>query len=369
MASNIIPKALSPRLSNIELLRIVLMFYIVIYHFCLDLLRLFPESKILIFAEVFFHIGVPLFILISGYFSITLHLRKIIHFYLYCVFWFFLCLIISHIYTGETITSKDIVIQFFPFSNTQGCWFIPYYLLLMLISPILNLVKDKCSGKQHLSMLIILITFLFYSGLIARNGDTGAIVNNGHSIIYFITIYITGSYIKRISVSMSHFRARSFIKFYIIAVFISAVIIAAVPSELNFIITRLLFLYQSPMLLVTSIIFFLLFLSMPFYSKYINYMATSSFAIYLFHENNHIVPIWSKALETIMKNYPLWVSVNLVVLLAISLLVFAIVIDKIFREPISKNIEPPIYALCKLAFESLKKNKFVIKLCEISDKH
>ena len=77
------------RNSNMELLRIVAMFSIILYH--LLTFFVYPETEMPIYRalQIPFHIGVILFVLISGYYGIRTSLRGIIKLVLPLVFFYF----------------------------------------------------------------------------------------------------------------------------------------------------------------------------------------------------------------------------------------------------------------------------------------
>ena len=70
------------RESNFELLRLIAMIFIVLYHFCSSVKAgIDTENRWILLGYTIFHIGVPVFILISGYWTIKLSIRKLISFY------------------------------------------------------------------------------------------------------------------------------------------------------------------------------------------------------------------------------------------------------------------------------------------------
>ena len=84
------------RESNFELLRLIAMIFIVLYHFCSSVKAgIDTENRWILLGYTIFHIGVPVFILISGYWTIKLSIRKLISFYLYCFLWYLMCYGIS----------------------------------------------------------------------------------------------------------------------------------------------------------------------------------------------------------------------------------------------------------------------------------
>ena len=126
------------RESNFELLRLIAMIFIVLYHFCSSVKAgIDTENRWILLGYTIFHIGVPVFILISGYWTIKLSIRKLISFYLYCFLWYLMCYGISVLFLGEEFILKDFMMQWFPFSHTGGRQFITYYFWLMLLAPVL----------------------------------------------------------------------------------------------------------------------------------------------------------------------------------------------------------------------------------------
>lgn len=86
------------RNSSFELLRLIAMFSIVIYHHFLFLKALGHEESWILGGYTILHFGVPLFLLISGYFGIKLKLSKIVYLYLYCFVWRLLTYLIGCFY-------------------------------------------------------------------------------------------------------------------------------------------------------------------------------------------------------------------------------------------------------------------------------
>lgn len=75
------------RNSSFELLRLIAMFSIVVYHQFLFLKAQGYAETWILGGYTITHFGVPLFLLITGYFGLKLKLQKIVHLYLYCFVW------------------------------------------------------------------------------------------------------------------------------------------------------------------------------------------------------------------------------------------------------------------------------------------
>ena len=127
------------RQSNIELLRIVSMSFILILHFTqwaigIDNMNPFLYQALIILNNC----GVNLFIMISGYFGIKWSINSfvklaglIICFSLFCLF----CGVF--IFDLQFTAAKIIKYIFLPFTST-GYWFLQCYLGLYLIAPLLT---------------------------------------------------------------------------------------------------------------------------------------------------------------------------------------------------------------------------------------
>jgi Acyltransferase family. len=138
--------------SNMELLRIISMIFIVILHFngfgfkYLTHLPSFFSQIQFVFLSAFesvFIIGVNLFVLISGYYGIKLSIKSIYNIFFTCLFYSVLIYMVKYVLLGDYGTLKDLIKAFLPISKQW--WFITIYFCLMLISPLLNAILRKIS--------------------------------------------------------------------------------------------------------------------------------------------------------------------------------------------------------------------------------
>ncbi|WP_353479367.1 acyltransferase [Phocaeicola barnesiae] len=326
----------STRSSNIEFLRLIIMFYIVLYHFCSYIKSsIDPNNRFVLLGYTLFHIGVPVFILISGYFTIKLSTKKIVTYYLYCTLWYIFCYIFAIIINHNTINLKECLLQLFPFNNTQGRWFVTYYFWLMLLSPLLNQVS-QLTLKKHIFLVLLSLTMIIYSGLV-WNSD---IINGGKSIIYFISLYMLGNLIKRINIGI--IKTQIWIKLYIIIILFISILNFILPLYLLKPLRGLTFAYQSPILILSSILFFIIFLKLKINNPIINYLSMSSFAIYLLHENKYISPCYKSLVKNAYANFDGPMVFLILIFLSILFCVVAIIVDKTIRNPLQSILEPPL---------------------------
>ena len=154
--------------SNIELMRIVIMFFIVFLHFITNA-ELLSNGTL---PSTFFHVNtirgfllvaVNCFVLISGYYGIKFKIKGLLSIYLtvliYGAIGYFLHLFIDDQHIGRSILYNTI----FCISNSK-MWFIPCYFSLYCISPILNSAIAVMTKKQYLYSLITLTIIVVYFG-------------------------------------------------------------------------------------------------------------------------------------------------------------------------------------------------------------
>ena len=173
------------RQSNIELLRCVLMFMVVVSHF-VDHNILEKNTPVELGGDNFIvsHLlnslcicAVNCFVLISGYFTIKLSLRRILLFLIPIAFYQFLLSVV-----------------FYPFNHSISIspfryWFVSPYVGLMLLSPLLNKGLEQLSWKGLRNIICVLL-LLFVLPVISVSGQ------NGRNLFMFILMYLTGYYIR-----------------------------------------------------------------------------------------------------------------------------------------------------------------------------
>lgn len=182
------------RRSNMELLRIVAMSFIMLHHFWCHGLSYnqytFPAYE---FLDGFSMGGVDLFIMISGFFGIRLSWKSVIGLALTVAFFFLLNIgIASSIFDNVNPQMRILIFLKAPLSNS-GYWFIATYFILMLVSPVVNTGIRSFSIPQLRGIVLILSFAEFYSSAVAGN----RVDVMGTGIYTFIYLYILGYYLHK----------------------------------------------------------------------------------------------------------------------------------------------------------------------------
>ena len=140
------------RQENIELLRILCMFFVLIFHFNLNAILRNDETSeglnyMALLANSLVVVAVNVFVLISGYFSIKIKMKSVMGLLIQTEFYAALVVIVYATTTlcmDEPLRWRAMIIGLVPFHPT-GLWFIPCYALLLFLSPFLNWV---CKVKK-----------------------------------------------------------------------------------------------------------------------------------------------------------------------------------------------------------------------------
>ena len=318
------------RQSNFELLRIISMFMILLLHANFSAFG-WPEGDsttalLRILAESIAIIAPNLFVLITGFFGVTLKLSKIVNLLFQIVFTVFsvtLLLILFNIYQFNSW--KELAHGFY-FWNY---WFLNAYIVLLLLSPLSNLAIEYLN-QSSLKYLLILLFIVFC----IIDGDffispMGIGVNSGYSVIWFLYLYLLGRYIAKYPIRISFLKLLFLYLFSLLGAFI-------------LIWKRHDYGYNSPFILIESVVVFLMFQFVDFSSKTVNFIASSSLMVFLLHGHPVLFRYYKGTLELLNEKYGNGLEFVLFVLLfCVGVYTIAVIYDQV-RELIWKQIEPRV---------------------------
>jgi surface polysaccharide O-acyltransferase-like enzyme len=357
MVTETITIAKAKRNSGIELLRIMLIFMIVVYHVLNNsaLSAGLPISSGTLnyslshLVDAICAPAVDCFIIISGFFTIKFAWKKIIK--IIIMLWFF----------GLSAYIVLTALGYYPFTwmgllkaNVPTVmWFIQYYVILFFASPILNITIKYMTKKQHQYLLFGMLVFFSlvptFSSLSLSGGD------RGFGIINFIFMYYIGSYISKYSTRKSN----RLLWASVFAVCIACVLIG------NYFITILtqvdkgclmkFYAYDCLFVILAATSLFMLFKDLQFYKRLINTMAACVLGIYVIHEQ----PLLNQILYTKLLNLPEYYEklyfVGYVIVCALVIFVGAMAIEFVRIKLLGKIEDKIIYKL------GAAKDKFVAR--------
>lgn len=300
------------RNSAFEILRIIAILFIIAHHFSVHggfSFGGYEETSLIIFNRTWINfiaqlgkVGVNLFILISGYYLIdnTRFKTKKFLYILLEMLTFSLAIGLGFYFKNKTQFSMPwLKSVLFPFGG-GAWWFMTYYLLLYLFSPLLNLGIRALNKKAHLILIIVFLSiWSLLPTLIAK--DYGF-----SNLSWFITLYLTAAYIRLYDIS---FKFKPWIGILLsVGIFISWFMLKFGLSYVykggNYYVDRIFTWFNminmnNAVQVLCTIMLFLSFKDIKMKSCIpINFIATTTLAIYLFHDSDDIRPyLWFKVFK------------------------------------------------------------------------
>ena len=262
-----------------ELLRIVAMFFIVWYHLALYWMQETPQgasmgSGMKVFLPTL-HIGVILFLLITGYYGIKPSISGFMRLLFITAIYFLPVEIIRCVHHHGNILGTLMFITNTPY------WFVRTYLFFYLVSPIVNRFIDTSSQRQNNYMIMALAVISIYFG---TTGGDGSLMD-GKNLVHFTFLYFLGHAIRQYQPQWERLgKLKLFMMFVLLnIVLIGAMVLTCGYPTIREEIFNLSFPYCSPILVVNAGLLFMVFSLMQFHSKILNNIASSMFAVYIIH--------------------------------------------------------------------------------------
>lgn len=330
---------MNSRNSKLEILRIISIIFIVLSHYVVHSgfnvhdLPLGINRAILEFC-ILGNIGTMLFVLISGYFLINsnkVKLKKIVHFILQVVFYSVFLYLFVIVINKEFFKIKDFILNLFPITFKRY-WFATVYFIIYLFHPFINKFLNSLSRKEYINYLTISIFIFFVLSTITTMDYYG------NEIIRFIILYSIGAYMSKYSDNYFYQKKNS-IKNFILSSFlimISIILFDYIGVKVHFFSshsTYFLNIYSFLALLLSVSLFGCFSQMKPNSNKFINYISSLVFGIYLISDNKYLREIiWCNLLNN--KNY--FLSNYLIIHIIASILVISFIC--LFIEGVRKKI-------------------------------
>ncbi len=333
------------RESNIELLRNISMFMILVIHAnFVSLPRIGYEelasnttpSIVRFVIESFGIVAVNVFVFISGWFGVRTRASSVFSF-IYQILFFVGGGGILFILLGKSQLSISGLLDIFQLSAKD--WFIKSYFVLMIIAPVLNIFSKEAEEKTQ--RYVVLSFFLFEAIYGWVTGGRRFFVD-GYGPLHFIGLYLTAQYIhchlQKETVPVILKKIFTLPKWVDLSIFLISVIMntALVVTGIYLMkssesIHGLVYAYSNPITIIGALYQLLFFskVKMP-YVKVINWLGASSFAVYLFHgettiRNSYFCPI----IQNIYNDYSGVACVGMIFLFLCFIYMVSISIDQL----------------------------------------
>lgn len=272
------------RNSNIELLRLLLMVGILVYHLIIHGIGLKylgtsnysadANTLPLLIASGLLAPATYCFVFITGYYGLNMTFKKV----LYLVF---TCFTIS-----IATTAMNSILWHTPMKIDQTVllplatgkwWFMTNYLELMLLSPFINKGIAELDRRKY--KLLLLVLFSYNALTLAK-----ALPNLGSNLLGLINVYLLASYMKKYEKNLSWIKSLCLLFVLVIALAsILTLVYLLVPSHHNW--TLVLLSYNNPLIVGMAVaVFFMAKGLKPLHSKLINRCCQPALFIYLISE-------------------------------------------------------------------------------------
>lgn len=287
------------RQSNFELLRIIAMFLIVLHHAMVHGTLTVSGNSVLktgnpltfgIYNFFAFggKVGVYIFVLITGYFMINskIALKKVVKLWLPIFFWSIMVTLSYEVVKHDFSIGKIIQSALPIFFNQY--WFMTVYFFLYLLIPLINEAIRNFSIKQELWCITLGLVIMF-----PNNFFYGSVV--GGQLVNFVVVYFIGAFIREhdlLQEKQFKFLSTWSCWLSVILIFITAFGFSFIGFSLKSVRLLKAASFFTDGLTET---FFCLFIALGLfawigskkigYHKFINTVATTTFGIYLIHDN------------------------------------------------------------------------------------
>lgn len=293
------------RESGIELLRIILMLQVIYLH-----VSNFGEfgsinrdwgglHEIVYWAhQLLCRCPVYVFVLISGYFSVTSKTtmktvwKKASNVYLPMIFYSVVLTLILGLTGIVNLSRYDVVKSFFPLTS-RTWYFMSVYLLVLVLSPAVNLALTHLS-KKDFQILLCVLFFLFSIWQILASFepfdkiisiDSVMETKKGRGLYGFLFMYIIGAYIRL------HTKREDKIGWKYLVVFVGLAVLDAVlvyafrdvPVLENYV--KVVNYNNAPIAIIQGVFLLLFFRTLRFKSRFINRVSTHNLGVYMIHEH------------------------------------------------------------------------------------
>lgn len=325
---------MNQRLSNIELLRIIAMLFVLFRHANFYAFGI-PDStsndtnnltqlSIMSFIEIFSGVGVNVFVLISGYFGIKTNIQGAAKFIFQCLFYscsiylLFLCL-------GIIDISVLGIAECFYLRKIN--WFPKAYLCLYILAPVLNTFVNNSSEKQ---LRMVVINYLIFQTIFGFISDATHFISLGYSAMSFIGLYLLARYVRLYPNKLFNLSALSDLYIYIsISTLLSIASIVFINHDYLTVFWRIN-AYCNPLVILSSLYLLLAFTKLEIQSKVINKIAASCFAVYLLHSNPNIIhKIYTSTIKNIFEATGGALAIIYILTFILFIFILSILIDQI----------------------------------------
>ena len=319
------------RLSNIELLRLLAMLFVLIVHanfstFGAPTVEELAARPVGVFVQYSFECFaiccVDVFVLISGWFGIRFSLNKLWAFLFQVVFYSLGLFLLAVAITPQKALTLEGVKSIFLF-NGSDYWFIKAYLILMVLAPMLNAFCDYASRREFRTILIVYFAILMVYGWLEP--ASVHFTMNGCTALSFVGLYLFGRYLKMYRPKLINYNRRIYAVVYVVACLVMFFMCLLFLSQgVRITLDSRLLNYGCPLVILSAVALLLFFSKWTYHNHVVNTASKSCLAVYLLHCNYFVFPLYKEMVQRTNQ-----VSEAMVLLFIVGVFLLAIMIDRV----------------------------------------
>ena len=315
--------------SNFELFRLVAMMLVMLVHANYASIGDVAQSELLatplsaivrVVCEQLCIVSVNLFVLLSGWFGIRPTLKK------------FASFIFQVLFIGLSVTQicrlSGVEVPSRMFSDMlyfgASYWFVPAYIILFWLAPVLNSFAEHASKRDFVSTLVAFYLLQSLFGWLTY--DYGHF-HQGYSALSFVGLYLLARYVR---LHAEKLRAMAWWKHLL-----GYLLFTAIPAALS--LAGLYFAnksygatsYASLLVVGASVSLLLMFSKFHFQSKAINWLSASAFAIYLVHQAPGAMQLYYQLFDHSFDTMSGWLFIPFVFATTLAIALASILFDKV----------------------------------------
>ncbi len=339
----------APRNLNVEVLRILAMFLIVLGHSITHshLMAHFSGGThwLIQFISVVSSPATDCFVLITGYFQsrTSFKMQKCLWLWLqvffYSVFFYIVFIVCGRI----AFRPNDCMKVLLPISSNQY-WFLRVFIGLYILSPFLNRLVDALEKAEFQRLLLLnLVLFSLWRSFI----PFATTLNNegGNSIIWFVVLYLTGAYLAKYPVKISRRWISTMLVIFILFAWGSIITISLASKHLGFggkgasLFSEFTSfpIYGSAVCLLLLVVKQQACIHDGILRRMLFMISSSTLSVYLIHEHPLVRRfLWEKLN---LPSISMYMIIPAIVGMSIVIFIVCVIIDQLTWQPFSKLVK------------------------------
>ena len=237
------------------------------------------------------------FVLITGWFGVKHTMKGIVKILLETCLFGLISYVILLLLGGDSFSVSHLKDSM----DFRFNWFVVSYMMLLLVSPLIERSLMNLEFKEFKKWMILLCVFNFVFVLLLNRLN-----DNGYNVVHFIFLYYIARFLKTMKDSGSLWYKR-FEKYSLPIYIIMVLALTAgylfldeyrhAPKSIKW------FGYNNPILLIASVAFFISIAKIRLKSRWINYLASGVFGVFILHTTKYMIPFRNDITHDVYMNY------------------------------------------------------------------